>query len=214
MTDSKATELVVVRHGQTVWNQLGRQQGWLDSALSELGIAQAEAIADALAAEHFDALYSSDLGRAMQTAEIIAGQLGLEVIPEPRLRERHHGILAGLTMAEFERDHPAEYAQLRGGDPDWTIPGGESTRQRYERHIACGDQLAERHPGERLLIVAHGGVLNSFFRRATGQAIASPRSFSLFNASINAFSISAARWTLLLWGDTHHLRDLGTEDDW
>ena len=123
-------------------------------------------------------------------------------------------ILGGLTMAEFKRDHPAEYAQLRGDDPDWAIPGGESVRQRYERHIAAAEDLATRHAGGRLLIVAHGGVLNSFFRRATGQAIASPRRFSLYNASINEFSILAGKWSLQLWGDTRHLRDLGTEDDW
>jgi len=214
MASPNTTELVVVRHGQTAWNRIGKQQGWLDSPLTGLGTTQAQAIADALVGERFDACYSSDLGRALQTAQIIAPRIGLEVIPEPGFRERNQGILQGMTMAEFEREHPAEYAHLRGADPDWAIPGGESTRQLYDRHISAAESLANRHSGARLLIVAHGGVLNSFFRRATGQGIASPRRFSLYNASINAFSITAERWTLLLWGDTHHLRHLATEDDW
>ena len=96
----------------------------------------------------------------------------------------------------------------------YSVSQTRAIRQRYDRHIACGDQLGERHPGRRLLIVAHGGVLNSFFRHAAGQDLASPRRFSLYNASINAFSILAGKWSLQLWGDTHHLRHLGTEDDW
>ena len=214
MDKPKATELIVVRHGETVWNEIGKQQGWVDTELSELGRTQAQAIADALAGVHFDALYSSDLGRAMQTAEILAAELGLEILTDARLRERNLGIMQGLTMAEFEQKHPEQYAQFRGGDPNYVIPDGESIRQRHERNIICAEELARHHVGQRLLIVAHGGVLNSLFRRATGQDIASPRHFSLFNASINAFAITDGRWRLNRWGDTHHLKDLETKDDW
>lgn len=214
MDEARATDLIVVRHGETVWNEVGKQQGWLDTELSELGRAQAEAIADVLTGEHFDVLYSSDLGRAMRTAEIIAGRLRLEIVTDIRLRERHLGIMQGMTMAEFQQKHPQAHASFCSGDADYCLPDGESTRQRYDRNIACAEELARRHAGQRLLIVAHGGVLNSFFRRATGQDIASPRRFSLFNASINAFSITDGQWRLERWGDTHHLKRLGAKDDW
>jgi len=214
MDKSKPTELIVLRHGETEWNKIGTQQGQLDTDLSELGIAQATAAAEALAGEEIDSLYSSDLGRAMQTAEIIAERIGLQIQTDQRLRERHLGIMQGLTMAQFAQEHPAEYAKLNGGDPDYVIGDGESIRQRYQRNIECGDDLAAANPGKRLLLVAHGGVLNSFFRRATGQDIASQRRFSLLNASMNTISIHAGQWRLERWGDTHHLGGMATTDDW
>ncbi len=211
---SKPTELIVVRHGETVWNQVGKQQGQLDTELSELGVAQGRALAEALSNDPVDVMYSSDLGRAMQTAQIISERIALDIITDARLRERHLGTMQGMTMRQFEREHPEEYAHFRGGEADSRLPGGESIRERYERSVACAEELAIRHPGQRLLIVAHGGVLNSFFRRAMGQDIASPRRFSLFNASINAFTITGGQWRLERWGDMHHLMHLGTQDDW
>jgi probable phosphoglycerate mutase len=148
MADSNSTLLTVVRHGETVWNRIGRQQGWLDTELTELGRAQAKAIAGALAGREFDAIYSSDLGRAMRTAEIIAAVLGMEVVPSSGLRERNLGILQALTMAEFRQKHPGEYERFASGEADYRLPGGESIRDRYDRHVACAQELAARHPGE------------------------------------------------------------------
>ena len=214
MGESDATQMVVVRHGETVWNTAGRQQGQLDSELSPTGVRQAEAIAEALADQTFHTLYTSDLARAVQTAEIIGRRLGIEPIPEPGLRERHLGILQGLTMAQFAERFPAEHALLRSDDPDYAIPEGESVRERQERHVCCAEALAERHAGQRLLLVAHGGVLNSLFRHALGLPLASPRAFSLLNASLNRFSVSAGRWRLETWGETGHLAHLRAMDDW
>ena len=214
MSESGAAQMVVVRHGETVWNAAGRQQGQLGGELSPMGVRQAEAIGEALAGQTFHALYTSDLGRAAQTAEIIGARLGLEPIPEPGLRERHLGILQGLTIAEFAQRLPTEHARLRSDDPDYAIPGGESVRERHERHVRCTETLAERHAGQRLLLVAHGGVLNSLFRHALGLPLASPRTFSLLNASLNRFSVSAGRWRLETWGETGHLAHLRAMDDW
>jgi probable phosphoglycerate mutase len=214
MAELQAAELVVVRHGETVWNLFGKQQGWLDSELSELGRAQAEAIADALVGEQFDALYSSDLGRAMQTAGIIAARLGRDIVPDARLRERRLGIIQGMTMAEFEQSRPKEYALFRGGDPDYAIPDGESARQRHQRCVACAAEIAARHAGRTVLIVAHGGILDSFFRHAMGLDLGAPRCFSLYNASISTFIVAGGQWKLGRWDDTHHLKRLGTQDDW
>jgi probable phosphoglycerate mutase len=208
------TTLVVVRHGETAWNAVGRQQGQLDGTLSERGIEQARVIADALAPERFDALYASDLGRAIETAAIVAERLHLDVIPDPRLRERHLGVMQGLTIAEFAERFPEEHARFASGDPDYVLPEGESARQRYERTVACAEDLAVSHPGEQLLLVAHGGVLNGYFRHAVGLPLETPRAFSLFNASINRFVIEEGRWRLDVWGDVRHLGILGTLDDW
>jgi len=213
MTECDTTHLTVIRHGETLWNTEGRQQGHLNSDLSELGLRQARAVADALAGEHFDALYSSDLGRAVQTAETIAQRSGLDVITDARLRERHLGIMQGLTIAEFQQKHPEEHTRFRAGDPDYALPHGESSRQRHDRNVACLNDVVQRHPGQRLLIVAHGGVLDSLFRHTLGIPIAAPRRFSLFNAAVNTFTVTHAQCRLHTWGNIHHLEGMGTLDD-
>jgi probable phosphoglycerate mutase len=208
------TELIVVRHGESVWNLDGRQQGHLDSPLTELGVRQAQAVAAALVAVHCHALYSSDLGRAAQTAAIIGRALGLSVITDVRLRERHLGIIQARTMADFAREHPDHYARFAGDDPDYAIPGGESVRQRHERSVACAEDVARRHAGRCVVIVTHGGPLGSLMRHALGLPPAGARRFSLFNASINRFTVKDGQWRLISWGDTHHLHGLGAKDDW
>lgn len=213
MNAPSEVNLTVIRHGETVWNLQGKQQGHLNSDLSDLGIKQARAVAEALAQERFDAFYSSDLGRALQTAQIINEKFKLEITTDSRLRERHLGILQGLTQAQFQQKYPQVYAQLVV-DSDYVIPEGESIRQRHERCIACADELARRHPGCCILIVAHGGILDSFFRHTLGLALNVPRKFSIFNASLNTFTITNGTWRLDSWGDIHHLREIGTMDDW
>jgi len=94
------------------------------------------------------------------------------------------------------------------------IPEGESVRQRAERGVLCAAEIAARHPGRKVLLVTHGGIVESLLRHALGMDLASPRTFSLFNGSLNTFSVSDGRWQLDSWGDTHHLRNLGTSDDW
>ncbi len=214
MTEHRPALLTVVRHGETLWNVQGKQQGHLDSDLTPLGVRQAQAVAGALAHESFQAFYSSDLERAMQTARIIAEPLGMEVRPEAGLRERHLGVLQGLTMVEFEQAHPEHYARFRSRDPDYVIPEGESIRQRYERAVKTASAIARRHAGGHMLVVTHGGMLASFFRHALGLGLAEPRRFSLCNAAINRFSVLDGRWKLECWGLTEHLRGPGTIDDW
>jgi len=214
MDATGACELVAIRHGETVWNTQGLQQGQLNSDLTDLGRAQATAIADRLTGEPFDGLYSSDLGRAVETADIVAGPVGLDVVTDPRLRERNLGILQGISLRQFEQERPQEYTRFRSGDPDYVIPSGESARQRHERCVACATELAKRHAGRRILIVTHGGILDSFFRHALKLPLTVPRRFSLFNASINSFTVTDDRWRLKSWGHVEHLEGLGTMDDW
>lgn len=211
---SKTTRVLLIRHGETVWNALGKQQGQLDTGLNERGVAQAERLAQALAGRKIHALVSSDLGRARQTAGIISGALGLEATFDPRLRERHLGILQGLTIAAFRQEHPETYRRFRGSDVDWAMPGGESLRQLDERVIDCLGDLAARHEGKILALVTHGGVLDRIFRHVCGLGSEVPRAFSLLNASLNEFSVDDGRWKLERWGDVHHLRDLDSDDDW
>ena len=189
------------------------QQGHLDSALTAKGIEQARLVAAALRDERFDAMYASDLGRALQTARIIAEAVGIETRSAPELRERHLGILQGITFKQFERDHPEVVREYRKRGPAYKLPGGESSKERYDRHVAFARRLAAEHPGERVLVVAHGGTLDSLIRWVLHIPLDLPRRHSLFNSALNRFAVVDGEWRLITWGAIGHLGDIDVMDD-
>jgi probable phosphoglycerate mutase len=199
------TQVIIVRHGQTEWNIAGIRQGHLDSRLTDKGIAQAKALAQRLARERFTALYSSDLGRAVQTAMAIADLTGHEIVTDGRLRERHLGIFQGMTADEIMSRYPEERRQFRTMGADFVIPGGESMRQQIERNVAYLNELAAKHRGEQIVVVTHGGVVSGFFRYTLAIPLDAPRRFEFVNAGLNVFARDEANWMLLTWGDVSHL---------
>jgi probable phosphoglycerate mutase len=199
------TQFILVRHGETEWNRLGRIQGHLDSPLNPQGVAQAESVAARLEHEPFDRLVCSDLGRAISTAMIIAKRTGHEVEADARLRERHYGIFQGMTRAEARSTYPDTYAEYEVEDVDHAIPSGESSRQCFRRNLACLQELAARHVGGRLVVVAHGGVLDGLHRHVLGLSHVGARAFTIVNASLNWFSYEGGAWQLERWGDAAHL---------
>lgn len=211
---SQPTEIVLVRHGETVWNRQGRWQGHLDSDLTELGQRQAAAIGERLAVVRFDALYSSDLGRAYRTAERVVARTGHRIIPDDRLRERALGIFEGLTVAEIEEQHPDHFTQFLARAADYVIPKGESLRDRHDRAVSCLKDISRRHPGGRIVVVTHGGVLDSAFRHALGLDLTVPRRWTLYNASLSTILVTDGQWTLGTWGDVQHLTEVGSLDDY
>ena len=200
-----ATELVLVRHGETVWNTESRIQGHSDSALTALGLEQADAIAARLAGERFDALLSSDLGRARETAMAIAGRTGHRAIEDPRLRERNFGVGEGLTYGELDYQYPDVFSRVRETDPDFRIPSGESRRQFHSRVVSAFTSVAEAHDGKRIVVVTHGGVLAILYRHVHGLGIATPHAIPIVNASYNVLGFESGAFRLLCWGDTAHL---------
>jgi 2,3-bisphosphoglycerate-dependent phosphoglycerate mutase len=207
----KRTEVYIIRHGETEWNKIGKQQGHLNSDLTENGRQQAGAIAGFLE-DDFDTIISSDLGRAACTAEIIGQKLSAALIYNAGLRERNLGIMQGLTKREFAERYPEEYEKFSGPDPDYIIPEGESARQRYTRVTAALDTVVSQYKNKKLLIIAHGGVLDSLFRYTLSIPLQMQRTFSLINGSINIFSHTGS-WQLEMWGYTGHLRGLSALDD-
>jgi probable phosphoglycerate mutase len=201
------TEIVLVRHGETMWNREMRIQGYSDSNLTAAGIAQARAVAARLAAESFAALFSSDLGRAEHTARIIGEHTGHAVRAESALRERNYGILEGLTREEFLSRHPAHFERHDSRDPDYVIPEGESQSEFVARIDAALNALADRYAGQRIVAVSHGGVLTAFYRHVCGIAMNAPRTLVLPNASYNVFARRGGKWSVERWGDTAHLDD-------
>ncbi len=209
---SSETTVVLIRHGETEWNLNERYQGHADSPLTARGLAQARAVALALEGETFDAFYSSDLGRAKRTASIIADRLGRRYLLDPRLREQHYGLLQGYDRTRAREIDPGFFESLHKGDPDYAPAGGESRRQRHNRAVEALDDIARRHPGGRILVVSHGGIVDSLFRETLGIPHENPRQYSLYNAAINRFAFYDGRWTMKLWGEVSHLENTGATD--
>jgi probable phosphoglycerate mutase len=203
--EGQITRIVAIRHGETAWNVDTRIQGQLDVPLNDKGQWQARRLADALADEGVGIVYSSDLQRAWQTAQPLAERLGLVPRPEPRLRERAFGVFEGLTWAEIERDHPEASERWRRRDPEFGPPGGETLSAFYERCVSAITALAQRHPGEGIALVAHGGVLDCLYRAATRAELRAPRTWQLANAGINRVLYTPQGLSMVGWADTGHL---------
>ena len=201
------TRLIVVRHAETTWNRERRMQGMTDTKLSDVGHAQAQALARRLVNEAFAALYSSDLSRARDTAHAIAQLSGRELTLEPRLRERAFGVFEGLTADEIRARYPEEYACFASRDPDYEVPGGESARGFMQRCLSCLAQIAGRHAGEEVVVVTHGLVLDALYRAARDLDHGVQRPVPLINASLNFFSYGNDSWRLERWGDVDHLAE-------
>jgi len=202
----EATRIVAVRHGETAWNVDARIQGQLDIQLNDRGRWQARRVGQALAAEELAAIYSSDLGRAHETARCIAEAAGLDVVAHQGLRERCFGMFEGKTFDEIQQAWPAHAQDWRKRIPEWEPPqGGESLLQLRERVTRTVSDLAARHRGEQIAVVAHGGVLDTLYRVATGQAVNSTRTWQLPNGAINRLLWTPEGFTLVGWSDTQHL---------
>ena len=202
------TRLCFVRHGETAWNAERRIQGQLDVPLSSTGHAQARAAANWLAREDFAAIYSSDLSRALHTAEAAAHLLKLPVGRQAGLRERHYGVLQTLTYAEFEQRHPQAHARFLAREEAFALPGGgESLLQFAARVHRCIDAIVAAHAGSQVLIVTHGGVLDILHRRASGKPQSAPRDFDIPNAGLNWLEVDRGRWSILAWAERGHLAE-------
>ena len=155
------TEFVLIRHAESIWNAEERWQGHADPPLSARGVAQAEAVARALAQQRADRLLCSDLQRARETAEIVGRVLGLAPSADPRLRELDVGRWAGLTRGEIEALDAALLQRFEAEDPEVRAGGGESRAEIRARVRRAFHELARAHPGERLVVVTHLGVVRA-----------------------------------------------------
>jgi 2,3-bisphosphoglycerate-dependent phosphoglycerate mutase len=201
------TRIIAVRHGETAWNVDTRLQGQLDIPLNATGTWQAARLGDALAQEPVAAVYASDLSRAWQTAQAIAAPHGLEVIADPGLRERGFGDFEGKTFAHIEAERPEQARLWRTRDTTFAPEGGETLIVFRDRVTATAEAIAARHPGELVVLVAHGGVLDVLYRAATRQELQAPRTWQLGNAAVNRLLWTPEGFSLVGWSDTSHLAD-------
>jgi 2,3-bisphosphoglycerate-dependent phosphoglycerate mutase len=199
------TRLVVLRHGQTAWNAEQRIQGQLDIGLNDTGRAQAQELGRALADEPLAAIYSSDLQRALHTAQAVASQTGSRLHTDTRLRERHFGRFEGLRYGEIDARWPDDALRWRRREPAFRPGDGESLLDFSARCVAAASELAARHAGEAIALVAHGGVLDALYRAAVGLAVDAPRTWQLGNATINRLLWHGSGFVLVGWNDDTHL---------
>jgi broad specificity phosphatase PhoE len=164
------TELLIVRHGETDWNAQFRFQGHADTPLNETGRAQARALAEELTDVEADAIYSSDLSRARETAEILGARLGVPVTSLRELREIDVGSWQGLTREDID---PAAYGAWRRGEHGWT--GGETYEGLAERILPALRKIALAHPRGRVLVVGHGGTIRTLRAHVAGLTVGEHR---------------------------------------
>lgn len=195
--------LYCIRHGESEFNVEHRIQGQLDPPLSPTGRRQAEALACWARGESFDAVYSSPLARAKETAAPIAGALGLELVFDDRLRELNAGVFQGLRKDELNAAHPAALAGWRSQDPDFRIPGGESRRDLMIRGQAAFEEIRSR-PHRRAIVVSHGGLLAGMLKALLGIP-AQRNPFALYNGSISVLDWSGSL-KLRTLNQTEHLQ--------
>ena len=201
------TRLVLIRHGQTAWNKSGKYQGQSDVALSEEGLEQARCLAEHFPVEKLDAVYASDLSRAMVTAETVAQKFGLDVRPEPAFRELSFGKWEGLTYAEIVAGWPDAMANFLTHPDIMEIPQGESFPQVQQRAMArLKEIVAEHEPHDHTVgIFAHGAVLRTILTGIMQMPLSQVWTLSQYNTAVNIVRFDEGRPTVELLNSTAHL---------
>lgn len=208
------TRILAIRHGETDWNVDTRLQGQLDIPLNNVGLRQAQHLAQALLrGDAIDAIYASDLSRAHATALAIAQATGHDVTVHEGLRERHFGAFQGHTYAEIEATQAEHSWHWRKRTPEWAPPeGGESLVALHARIVSTVDELAAKHMGQQIVLVAHGGVLDILYRAATRLGLQATRTWLLSNTAVNRLLWTPEGLSLVGWGDTNHLDALAKDE--
>lgn len=208
-------EILLIRHGETDWNAERRLQGHLDIGLNAQGMRQAKALARALQAETLDAIFASDLQRALHTAQAVAAPRNMPIQIDPGLRERCFGGFEGLRYADIPAHFPQAYAAWQAREPDARFPPGqhvaETLREFSTRAIETVRRIA-RCGHRKIAIVSHGGVLDSIYREASGIGFAHVRDFDVLNASINRIVWDGEAMLIRQWGDVAHLSNTALDE--
>ena len=208
---TQPTDILIIRHGQTAWNTQKRLQGHSDIPLNENGRLQAVTLAEILRDEPLDAIFSSDLQRAYQTAYEIAKIHNLPVHQDRSFRERCYGICEGMKDGEIREAYPESYKAWYAADPDHFFPDGErkteSPRQFHHRAVNAIREAATRYPGKKIAIVTHFGVIETAYRTAQDIPLGTHCRMPVLNTSINRFRWTGGTRELLQWGEASHLEE-------
>ncbi|MBM3458638.1 MAG: histidine phosphatase family protein [Armatimonadetes bacterium] len=202
----EGTRLLLIRHGETDWNREQRVQGHQDALLSELGVRQAECLADWLDWRPA-VIYASPLQRAWRTAELLTDG-SVPLIPEPRLREVGMGRFEGLTTREIQMRYPVAWAAWRRDAIRHRPPEGEGLLALQERAVEALAERLPQHPGETVALVMHGGTVRVLVCALLGVPIEVYPHLRVDNASVTRFLFRAWGPTLVGFNEIAHLRGL------
>lgn len=204
------TILYLIRHGETDWNATRRWQGHANVPLNDRGLRQAQLVAQRLQAEQvrFDAIYSSDLTRAYQTAWEIGAAVKVAVQLLPPLREIDMGEWSGLTRDQIRERYSVEYRLLEEGQ-DIPRGGGETLSALRNRVLDTVDALVYHNPDKTIVLVTHGGPIRAILKHIAGSSgMSVPPATHIGNTSITIIHCQADSWQIMSCNDMHHLQDL------
>ncbi len=201
-------KLFLTRHGQTLWNVEKRMQGQLDSDLTELGREQAKALGKRLSDEKIDVIYSSPLGRAMDTAKLIRGDREIEIKTDDGLMELYLGPWQGRLLSDVSLEFPEQTENFWKRPENYQRDDGETYYQLRERASKVVGRIAEEENGKNVLVVTHGIVLKTLRSYFQYQGI---DEITNYNQSPQSTALSIVekrdgRWSILLWNDTDHYK--------
>jgi probable phosphoglycerate mutase len=202
------TELLLVRHGQTDSNLHGRWQGWDGIPLNQQGEREATLVAQRLAQneEAITALYASPLQRAWQTAERIGKALNLSPVPHDGLKEINFGQIGGITLDEFRERFPDLHQRWTDKmDQSFAFPGGEQRAQFFQRVGKAIEGIVERHPDQRVVVVAHGGSLRACLVHYLPDEFGQWWTYELGNCSLTRLKVREKQAKLLVLDNRAHL---------
>jgi probable phosphoglycerate mutase len=211
------TDFLLIRHGETAWNRELRFQGQLDVPLNDMGLLQAQRLkirmTQALSAWQTQGrvpsrLISSDLLRAQQTAQPVAEVLGQTCVLHAGLREQCFGVFEGLRSPDIRVQYPDAWQRWLAFDADEAVEGAESTRAFHARVMAALQELVDQYPGEHVVVVTHGGVLDMVWRQAQALSLSGPRVCDIPNAGLNQVAWRDGDMQIHVWADAAHLADL------
>jgi len=199
------TRLLLVRHSRSAWNSEGRIQGQADIPLDEIGLQQAQRVAERLKAQPIDVFYSSPLQRARATAEVLAEKIDLPITCDARLMEYDFGVISGLTWEGVVANHP-EFAR-RWDDDAWAVPiaGSEGRVHFAARVMAVMNDIIARHPEQQVAIIAHGGTFNVYLAKMLGLDLKRRHPFHFGNASISLVEMDNGMFHIHFLNDKCHL---------
>ncbi len=200
--------LILVRHGETLWNRENRILGHTEIELTEKGRRQAERLALAIKDKRATAIYTSPLRRARETTDEIARFHRLEVIPDDALKELDAGELDGLTFDEVMKRYGDFLKQWLEDIPSLRMPGGESLAELNERAWSAVERIVNHHPDGEVILVSHSFVLMSIISRALGMSLSNSRRLRLTVASISILDFGQRGISLLQFNDTCHLQGI------
>ena len=202
--------VVFIRPGETDWNRMRRWQGQVAVPLNEHGRAQAQRLALFIQPLGIKSLYTSDLRRAVDTAQILAESIGITPIPDKRLRERHIGEWQGLTQEEVISWYPDEYARIQSSPIDYQIAGGESRRQVVARVRACFEDIMQRGGSEIVGIITHSTAIRTLLTDLVPGY--NPNSHSYSNLSVTTIErLTDNQWKIGFLDNVSHLQGMERE---